>query len=157
MLQRRWTWRLPQRPAARLTFDVPFWTIPGADRTLRCAIWQPPRGVPPSGVAYLYFHGSGWYILDKDVGTRRLFRHLAAQGHVVMDVAYRLYPEVDLMGMLGDVKRVVAWMKANAGRFDVDPARIVVGGGSAGGQLALLAAYAPQHPDLTPLDVVAPI
>ncbi len=127
MLQRRWTWRLPQRPAARLTSDVPFWTIPGADRTLRCDIWQPPPGVPPSGVAYLYFHGSGWYILDKDVGTRRLFRHLAAQGHVVMDVAYRLYPEVELMGMLGDVKRAVAWMKANAGRFDVDPARIVVG------------------------------
>ncbi len=53
MLQRRWTWRLPQRPAARLTSDVPFWTIPGTDRTLRCDIWQPPRGVPPSGVAYL--------------------------------------------------------------------------------------------------------
>jgi len=44
-------------------------------------------------------------------------------------------------------------MKTNASRHGVDPERIVLGGGSAGGHLALLAAYAPQHPELTPEDV----
>ena len=48
------------------------------------------------------------------------FRHLAAQGHVVMDVSYRLAPEADLLGMVGDVKRSVAWLKANAARYGVD-------------------------------------
>jgi acetyl esterase/lipase len=101
----------------------------------------------------VYFHGSGWYILDKDFGTRPFFRQLAAQGHVIMDVAYRLCPEVDIHGMIGDVKRAVAWMKANAERYGVNPDRVVLGGASAGGHLALLAAYTPDHPVLTPPDV----
>jgi acetyl esterase/lipase len=44
-------------------------------------------------------------------------------------------------------------MKANASCYGVDPERIVLGGGSAGGHLALLAGYAPQHPELTPEDL----
>jgi acetyl esterase/lipase len=55
--------------------------------------------------------------------------------------------------MVGDVKRAVAWMKANAALYGVDPERIILAGGSAGGHLALLAAYAPDHPRLTPRDV----
>ena len=71
----------------------------------------------------------------------------------MMDVAYRLCPKVNIYGMIGDVKRAIAWMKANASCYGVDPDKIVLGGGSAGCHLALLAAYAPQHPDLTPADV----
>jgi acetyl esterase/lipase len=70
-----------------------------------------------------------------------------------MDVSYRLCPEVDIYGMTGDVKRAVAWMKANAARYQVNPQRVVLAGASAGGHLALLAAYAPHHPQLTPPDV----
>ncbi len=101
-------------------------------------------------MAFIYLHGGGWHYLDKDFGTRPWFRHLAAQGHVVMDVAYRLCPEVDLAGMVGDVKRAIAWMKCNAARLGVDPERVVIAGGSGGGHLALLAAYTPGLPALTP-------
>ncbi|NIN61064.1 MAG: prolyl oligopeptidase family serine peptidase, partial [Gammaproteobacteria bacterium] len=38
-------------------------------------------------------------------------------------------------------------------RYGVNPEKIVLGGGSAGGHLALLAGYAPQHPELTPEDL----
>ena len=107
----------------------------------------------PSGLAILYFHGSGWHFLDKDVATRPMFRHLAAQGHVIMDVAYRLCPEVNWREMAGDPKRAVAWMKAQAANYNVDPQRIVLAGGSAGGHLALLTAYAPHQPEMTPDDV----
>jgi len=153
MLPRRWVGRLPDRPKPRWDRDVSFWRVPGTNRELVCDLWQPPPGSPASGLAFLYFHGSGWHWLDKDFNTRRLFRHLCAQGHVVMDVAYRLCPEVDLCGMLGDVKRAISWMKTHARRYGVDPQRLVLGGGSAGGHLALLAAYAPAHPELTPDDV----
>jgi acetyl esterase/lipase len=101
-----------------------------------CDVWQPPDGVPGSGLAFIYFHSSAWYLLDKDFGTRPFFRHLAQQGHVVMDVAYRLAPEADMTGMLGDIKRAVVWMKDNAARLMVNPQRVVVGGGSAGGHLS---------------------
>jgi acetyl esterase/lipase len=92
-------------------------------------------------------------MLDKDVGTRPLFRHLAAQGHVVVDVAYRLFPETDLPGMVADAKRALAWVKRHATELDVKPDRVVVAGGSAGGHLALLAAYAPEDPALTPAEL----
>jgi acetyl esterase/lipase len=153
MLKRRWNLGWPRTGEPRWERDIPFWTIPGTDRKLLCDVWQPPEGVARSGLAFVYLYGSGWYIGDKDFCTRPLFQHLAAQGHVVMDVAYRLCPEVDIYGMVGDVKRSVAWMKANAVRYHVNPERVVLGGGSAGGHLALLAAYAPHHPLLTPPDV----
>lgn len=98
-------------------------------------------------------HGSGWWVLDKDFGTCPCFRQLAAQGHVIMDVAYRLCPEVDIYEMVGDIKRAVTWMKANAAFYQVNPERIVLGGASAGGHLAMLASYGPHHPLLSPPDV----
>jgi acetyl esterase/lipase len=148
-------------PTPRWQRDVVFGTIGPADagdgatepRQLHCDLWQPPPGTAPSGLAFVYFHGGGWHQYDKDSLTRPFFRHLAAQGHSVMDVAYRLYPETDLSGMVGDGKRAVAWIKANAARYGVDPERIVIAGGSAGGHLALLIAYTPGHPDLTPPDL----
>jgi acetyl esterase/lipase len=44
-------------------------------------------------------------------------------------------------------------MKANGQRHGVDPERIVLCGASAGGQIALLAAYSPNDPELTPPDL----
>jgi len=129
--------------------DIPFWTIPGTDREILCDLWGPANG-DVSGLAYVYLHGSGWAMMDKDFGTRPFFRHLAAQGHIVMDVAYRLIPETDIYGMVGDAKRAVAWLKANADRYGINPERIVLGGGSAGAHIALLAGYTPDHPALTP-------
>jgi acetyl esterase/lipase len=155
MLQRRWSWHLPAAPEPRWQHDVPFWTLPDADRRLLCDLWQPPRGVAPSGLAVVYLHGGAWSLLDKDFFTRPFFRHLAAQGHVVMDVAYRLYPETEMLGMVGDAKRAIAWMRAQGPSYGVNPERVVVAGGSAGGHLALLAAYTPREGALTPEDVGA--
>lgn len=153
MLRRRWRWRVPGAPTPSGTHDVVFATVPGSGRPLLCDVWRPPPGVAPSGVAIVYLHGSAWYLLDKDVGTRTFFAHLAAQGHVVIDVAYRLCPEADVFGMVADAKRAVAWVKARAVELGVSPDRIVLMGGSAGGHVALLAAYTPEHPDLTPGDL----
>lgn len=150
MLKGRWAWRPTPANDAFPIKDVPFYTIPGSERHLLCDLWQPPMGVARSGLAFIYFHGSGWHFLDKDVGTQPLFRLLATQGHVVMDVAYRLCPETGWRGMLDDVKQAVAWMKRNAARYGVDPERIVLGGGSAGAHLALLAAYTAERAELAP-------
>jgi acetyl esterase/lipase len=154
MVQNRWTWflRMKASPEPSWERDIPFWTIPGTDRQLLCDIWHPADG-DVSGLALIFFHGAAWHISDKDFGTRPFFRHLVAQGHTVMDVSYRLCPEVNIYGMMEDVKHAIAWMKANASRYGVNPDKIVLGGGSTGCHLALLAAYAPQHPELTPADL----
>ena len=132
--------------------DIPFWRVPDTDQELLCDIWRPADD-DVSGLAFVYIHGGAWFMWDKDTHTRPFFRHLVAQGHTVMDVSYRLCPEVDIYGMIGDVKHAVAWMKANASRYGVDPEKIILGGASAGGHLAQLAGYAPQHPELTPEDL----
>jgi len=156
LVQKRWRWFLKMKSSPEPIWerDVAFWTIADTERELLCDIWRPSNG-HVSGLAFIYFHGSGWWIGDKDYykTTRPLFRHLVAQGHTVVDVAYRLCPEVDIYGMVGDVKHAIAWMKVNADRYGVDPEKIVLGGGSAGAHLALLAGYTPEHPDLTPEDI----
>lgn len=132
--------------------------VPGTERNLLADLWLPPKGVEPSGLAYLYIHGGYYQIGEKGIAFPPLFtnlpsfRHLASQGHVVMDIGYRLVDETDIFGMTGDVKRAIAWMKENADRYGVDPDRIVLAGASSGGNLALLAAYSPGIGALTPTD-----
>jgi acetyl esterase/lipase len=140
----------PQVPWQR---DVVFGTHVETSDPLLCDVWQPPDGVPRTGLAVIYLHGSAWHYIDKDMGTRRFFRHLAGQGHVVMDVAYTLAPKAQLRAMVADVKRAIAWMRAHAAEYGVNRERIVLVGGSAGGHLALLAAYTPNHLELQPPDV----
>ncbi len=141
LLPNRYVFRLPKVSDPVFEQDIVFHTIPESGRQLLCDIWQPPENVESSGLAFIYLHGSAWTVLDKDYGTRTFFRHLANQGHLIMDVAYRLFPETDMMGMVHDANHAVAWLKANAVNYGVNPRRIVIGGGSAGGHIALLAAY----------------
>ena len=149
----RFLLKLPAVPKPRLEENISFATIPDTDRKLFCDIWRPPSTVTQSGLAFIYMHGAAWYMLDKDLGTRPFFSYLAAQGHLVMDVAYRLSPETDMLGMANDVKRAIVWMKENAGIYGVNPGKIVVGGGSSGAHLALLAAYTANNPQFTPKEL----
>jgi len=154
MVKKRWTAYLQMNGSVEPIWErnIPYWTIPGTDRQLLCDVWHPAEG-NVSGLAIVYFHGGAWHVFDKDFGTRPFFRHLVAQGHTVMDVSYRLCPEVNIYGMMADVKRAIAWMKANAVRYGVSPYKIVLGGGSTGGHLALLAAYTANNSKLTPEDL----
>jgi acetyl esterase/lipase len=153
MLRRRLSMRLPRVPEPRWERDVPFWTIPGTDRELLADIWEPAPGVERTGTAIVYLYGGSWHFFDKDVLTRPLFRQLTAQGHVVIDAAHRSCPETNVIGMVGDVHRAIAWVKANAARYGIDPERVVVMGGSSGAHIALLAAYAPHDSKLVPAEL----
>lgn len=152
-LKKRYALLLPHSPDPLFIQNISFHTIPGTDRELLCDLWMPPANVKRSGLTFIYLHGSAWAVLDKDYGTRIFFRHLAAQGHAIMDVAYRLFPETDMMGMMHDAKHAIAWMKENAGSYGVNPDKIVIGGGSAGAHIALLAAYTNKNKQFMPSDL----
>ena len=154
MLKHRWfPGQVATYPRPAMLRDLAFATVPGTQRELLCDLWLPAPEVPRSGLGVIYLHGGAWQSFDKDVMTRPFFRHLTAQGHVVMDVAYRLARETDMRGMLGDVKRAVAWMKQNSGALGISPERVILSGGSAGGHLALLAGFTPNGRDMEPTDV----
>jgi acetyl esterase/lipase len=110
---------------------------------LLCDLWMPPSDVPRTRLGVIFLHGGLWQALDKDFLTRPLFQRLVNQGHVVMEVAYSLAPAANIYQMLDEVKRSIAWMKANAAWLDIDPERVVLMGASGGAHLALLAAYTP--------------
>jgi acetyl esterase/lipase len=151
-----------QFPASELPPPIPDWqrnvvfgAHPGTGEPLLCDVWQPPPGVPRTGVTVIYLHGTLWQALDKDFLTRPFFRRLAGQGHLVVDVAYSLVPRADLRGITREVKRAIAWAKANAARYGANPERVVLMGASGGGHLALLAAYTANHPDFQPANLPA--
>ena len=135
--------------------DVQIGISGAAQEPLLCDIWEPPAHVPHTGLAVIYLHGGLWQAVDKDFLTQPLFRRLAFQGHVIMDLAYSLAPGADMKRMLGDVKQSIAWMKDHSARYGVDPGRIVLAGEAGGAHLALLAAYTPDHPAFQPAGLEA--
>jgi dienelactone hydrolase len=62
---------------------------------------------------------------------------LAQHGYVASTVSYRLSPTDQFPAPVHDVKAAVRWLRSNAARFGIDPERVGVTGGSAGGHLAL--------------------
>jgi acetyl esterase/lipase len=147
MLRARWSLRLPDPPRVPWERDVTIGTNVDCGEPIWVDIWKPPHGVVPTRLGLIYLHGSVWHFTDKDLLTRRFFRHLAGQGHVIMDVAYTLAPNARLRGMVADVKQAIVWLKTHSDKYGIDPERIVLMGGSAGGHLALLSAYTPNVPE----------
>lgn len=79
------------------------------------------------------------------------------RGYTVFDVQYRLPPPERWRDETGDVKCALGWVAAHAADYRVDPTRISVTGFSAGGTLAMLAAYSKDDPRLPPSCDVEPI
>jgi acetyl esterase/lipase len=128
--------------------DIPYL---GEDRAEKMDAWLPPdiyeRPVP----AVLLIHGGGWEVGDKAASRElNIAGTLAANGYAVFSINYLLGSK-STDPQTGKTRRVIAWpqnfydcksalryLRAHASRYGIDPERIAVMGGSAGGHLALL-------------------
>jgi acetyl esterase/lipase len=95
-------------------------------------------------------HGGAWIVGRKDQQGLPLMVHLALEGWVCVAINYRLSPRATFPDHIVDVKRAIAWVKANIARYGGDPDFVVIAGGSAGGHLAALAALTPDDKSLQP-------
>lgn len=129
-------------PLARRVYGIPTEPVDGVEVTVRglpggaaVRVHQPVGRERPSG-ALLWVHGGGT-VIGTAAQDDRLCSELARDvGVVVVNVDYRLAPEHPFPMPLDDCAAALAWLRSSAAELGVDPARIAVGGASAGGMLA---------------------
>ena len=84
-----------------------------------------------------WIHGGGWVTGDKgDVAQKPRF--FVDRGFVFVSVNYRLLPKVDMIEIFRDVAKSFRWMHDYIAEYGGEPKRVLVGGHSAGAQLAAL-------------------
>jgi acetyl esterase/lipase len=123
------------------------YSTPAGFRPLRLDLYKPKKASSASSShpLVIYVHGGGW----SSGHTRHsgafanwpgVLATLASKGYVVASIEYRLSSEARFPAAIHDVKTSIRWLRSKARDFGIDGSRVVVWGGSAGGQLAALAA-----------------
>jgi acetyl esterase/lipase len=131
----------------RVRKDVIFLS-PG--RAEKLDLYLPVSGPTRHRAAVVWIHGGGWTGGTKDANREvQVCSALAEAGFVCASVSYRLgqgaWPE-----NLLDCKNAVRYLRIHAAELDIAPDKIAVGGGSAGGHLALMVAFTVGEPKLEP-------
>jgi acetyl esterase/lipase len=101
---------------------------------LQVNIARPKKGDGPFP-AIVCIHGGGFRAGNRE-SYDKLCIILAQHGYVALTATYRLAPKYPFPAGIHDVKAAVRWTKANAKKYNLDPERVGVTGGSAGGHLA---------------------
>lgn len=124
-------------------------SIPTATEALAARLYV-PLTADPSGALLLYVHGGGFAVgdLESHDGLVRLIA--AASGLRVLTLNYRRAPEHPFPAARDDVLSAFRWAVANAASLNVDPARIVLGGESAGAAHAMTAALTLRQDPVAP-------
>lgn len=117
-------------------------TVEGQDLALD--YYPPPLSEIPAPLL-IVIHGGSWQGGDSTQLTP-LNSYLAARGYAVAAINYRLAPRWVFPAAYDDLRAAIGFLKGRAAELRLDPARIALLGRSAGGQLALLAAYASGDP-----------
>ncbi len=99
-----------------------------------------PKGLTKPVPGLIFIHGGGWRKGKKDDYRYYCVRY-AKRGYVVASISYRLVNEATFPACVQDAKCSVRWMRVHAKKYHVDPKRIAVIGGSAGGHLAMMVGY----------------
>ena len=119
-------------------------SIPAPHGAIPARLYTPKKLRKTDGLApcLVYFHGGGWVIGNletHDVACRQL----AQEGElIVISVDYRLAPEHKFPAAIDDAITATKWVAANAHELGIDAARLMVGGDSAGGNLAAVVSLA---------------
>jgi acetyl esterase/lipase len=135
-------WALTAAPRAQER-EFSFTTSDGTRLPLR--LYSDGRAGLQPGIVIV--HGGGWNTGD----ARQLpdwSRQLAQLGFRVASIGYRLAPKFHWPAQREDVAAALAFLKAHAGELGLDPDRLVIDGRSAGGQIALDAAYTLGDPSI---------
>ena len=136
-----------QHPAVERIRGLRYARVAGRD--LELDVYRPadrPRDCP----VLFQIHGGGWMIGYKEEQGMPLMYHLAQRGWMCVNVDYRLSPGATFPDHLIDLKRALAWVRANAEQYGGNPDFVAVTGGSAGGHLCALMGLTANDPEYQP-------
>lgn len=133
----------------RVTKDV---TYLAPDRAEKLDVYLPstPPATGKLAPAVVWIHGGGWAGGTKnEERAREICTTLAENGYVAVSIDYKLGDGAWPTNLL-DCKNAVRYLRAHAAEYRVDPNRIGVAGGSAGGHLALMVGFTAGQKELEP-------
>jgi acetyl esterase len=107
--------------------------------TVSIRIYRPVK-VTDNASVLIYLHGGGWVYYSNDTHDRLMREYANRAGIIVIGVNYSLSPEVRYPKALNEVVALVHWVSENSADLAIDKQKIVLGGDSAGGNLAAAAA-----------------
>jgi acetyl esterase len=119
-------------------------SIPAPHGAIPARIYRPRKLRKTNGLApgLVFFHGGGWVIGNLETHDV-VCRKLAEEGElIVISVDYRLAPEHKFPAAVDDSIIATKWIAAHAAEFGIDSSRLIVGGDSAGGNLAAVVSLA---------------
>ena len=150
-------WQLSAPPAVE---SVEQRSCDGPNGSVPLRIYRPTGGPKEGLPGLVFFHGGGWVLGSLD-GVDGLCRTLCKYAQlVVISVDYRLAPEHQFPAGLEDCWAATCWVAENAESLGLDPLKLVVGGDSAGGNLAAAVALRARDqafPQLTGQVLIYPV
>ena len=132
----KWKKLLPEEPLQGLRFSKIILTE-YPEHTVELLVYVPEQ--PGRYPAILDIHGGGWSQRQIE-SDRPMMERLAKRGFVTALVSYRISTEAKYPAALHDCKAAIRYLRAHAGELHINPERIGVMGGSAGGHLSGLTA-----------------
>lgn len=119
-------------PGTQVVRDVEY--VPNGHERQKLDLYVPKEGTRPLPLV-VWIHGGGWRAGSKDNPP---VLWLLERGYAVASVNYRLSQHATFPAQIHDCKAAIRWLRANASKYGIDPNRIGVAGGSAGGHLVAL-------------------
>nr|WP_310038459.1 alpha/beta hydrolase [Sphingomonas sp. BE123] len=117
----------------------------GTDPLQKLDFWAAKDTARPAPIV-IFVHGGGWKRGDKRNATGAAkVTHFLEQGYAVASVNYRLVPAAKVEDQAADVAAAFAWLRSNASKLNIDPARMVLMGHSAGAHLVALVGTDPRY------------
>jgi acetyl esterase len=124
-----------QSPPPPAVHSVTDHQVTGPHGPIGVRVYRPEATVPVP--VLLYLHGGGWTFGTLDGVVDHLCRSISVAADIaVVSVDYHLAPEFKFPVPIDDAMAVLAWLREQAGRLGVDPARTAIGGDSAGANIS---------------------
>jgi acetyl esterase/lipase len=122
--------------AQDVTKDVPY--LPDGHARHVLDIYKPPKTLITNSLPVVFWiHGGGWQMGDKsDVANKP--KYFTEKGYLFVACNYRLLPDVTMEVLTQDIASALHWVHKNIASHGGDAESIIVGGHSAGAQLAAL-------------------